>query len=416
MNKVNQHNQYDVHLANISLTSPSVHVKQKALIIHLIYKFLNFIRQETNKIVTKKLSGSIKIFKKINNNQFSNDCFLSKLIKKINNIKIKILTNFEKGYSYFLFKPRIKFDTLNSKNYYQSHFHLGKKSLALTYCIDWNKDHPLFDPTFTFDWIHSHSMIDLPNLDFHKHQQFISFLKQLTDDNPIIKDHYGKELSQENVERIRQMIFAIMNLIKEEQKTNNFEKKYIIVVTEICNALDNCSNAMNTAIESLFYQLSFPSEGNIGQKVELCLQKLRDTIFRKSIQTVLQRSDRADYYLKHEAASFNYYYANTHLSTTLGLPLSVSALDKKWQKYALKDQEYEIIKLFYQNYTPNKIIDTIYDVICDVYDQQIPVKVFTDWILNQPNVPQDQIIDENGQYNKWCVAYLLEKLQIIKHQ
>lgn len=301
---------------------------------------------------------------------------------------------------------------------------LEKKAFEVN-SFNWNdSENSLLDPIFTTSWVlgDSSKMIlsdkETNQLnENNNHNTFISFLQDLTFDKPI-KDHYNKVLSPQNVDRLKKMMFAIMNSINKGD-AESFNNRYIMVVEETCRALNNCSNAMNTAIENLFYDIHFSnSAGGISQKVSQRLQKLRDDFLRESIQEILNSNPyKNEFYLKHAAATYNYYYGKNNLCSKLGLPSSVSSLDAGYKGYALQGQESKIMELFNQKYTSERITDVIYGAICDVNDTSIPTALFTDWVMNQSKLDLDEVLEEDtGQYKKSCVTCLLENLEIIKPQ
>lgn len=312
-------------------------------------------------------------------------------------------------------EPKIKVPEKSEASYV-----LAENAIKVPVSIDWKSNNVLFDPVFANDWVlEKHKKVKYSP----EHQAFITFMQNLIFNHPI-KDSYGKFLTEENLDCLRKMMFGILNTIKDlkDKGEADFNDKYSMVVKETCKALKNCSNAMNTAIENLFYDiyLSNLGGGGISQKVTLHLQKVRDAIFRESMKEIFAKNKDSvlwgkDYYLKHEATAMNYYYANPSLCSKLGLPPGISALDKGYEKYALKGKEAEIENLFKAKYTPQKIIDVIYDIIIDTNDSSIPTAFFTDWIEKESNLDMEDVLDEDTyQYKKGCVAHLLEKLNIIK--
>lgn len=315
----------------------------------------------------------------------------------------------------------IEFSAIDHENDTSSPYELGKKNLELAFSIDWDKENPLFDTSFVQSWISGNKSeghwfykdemdnsckVPLSKEILAKNYEFINFLINLLNTN-------DSKLSSVNQNHLSKMLCSIMNSIKQ---SDNFQVKYKKVVSEICHALKNCSNAQNTAIESLFYEFVSPTfesgHGMIHQKVKHRLQMLRNLIFKEAIAEVIQSDPKKEYYGKHETATYNHYYGLSNLCEQFGLPKSVSTLDQNFKKYALKDKENDITKKFKQKYNPTRIIDTIYNAVWDAFDNTVPTALFTEWILKQ-NVDQD-ILDENGKYQKWCVEKLLEELEIIK--
>lgn len=408
-------------------------------LLRWIYKIFNILTGHHFKRETAKdLVNSIADFRKISL-QVSNDDDLQKRVKKV---ATDLLVKFQKHKyckgNLLLELENVFFNTnepilVNKSTKTKFHLELDKlglKQKALEFTsIDWkNKDNSLFDPSLTNKWIKESSKkwvkeyaskMKLPqffefSLDA-KHEVFLDFINKLTSDQQI-EDHYHKVLPQENVDRLKAMIFAIMNTIKK-QDLKDFDNKYVMVVEETCKALNNCSNAMNTAIENLFYDIYFSNlSGGISQKVSMRLQKLRDGLFRECIQEILNKNTfNSEYFLKHAAATFNLYYGNNEICTALGLPISVSSFDSKYKSYALQGEELEIMKLFNQKYTSERITDVIYDAVCDVNDTSIPTALFTDWVMNHSKLNLDEVLEEDtGQYKKSCVTCLLEYLEIIK--
>lgn len=460
---------------------PQVKSKRN-IVIRWICKIINYIRGKNPQLeLANQLVNATKTFNSIKDQNLSD----LTLQKKIVEITLQLLHKFEKkhlpNHPYLITtienekikitlqeqtnKKNLPEDPIPTKNLPKikplsteyTNYKLGEKSLEVAFSVDWDKDNSLFHPSFVNSWIsgfvkswipsplfpyfksncwsYQDKSIPLSNEIIHTHEDFIEFLQELMNPNPhhVIKDHYGFPLTSENIKRLRQMLCAIMNTIypKDYDQNNleqmvDFQDKYKRTVSETYNALQNCSNAMNTAIENLFYEIVSPScfskTGAIGQKVEFRLQKLRDGIFRKIIQdfldheiTMIYQPKNGQYtsYAEHGAATFNYYYGMNELCKKLGLPLSISALDSRYKGYALKDKEMAILEKFNQEYTPSRIIDVIYDAICDIYDITIPTAFFTEWVQKQ-NMDQETILDENGQYQKETVIKLLEELEIIK--
>lgn len=341
----------------------------------------------------------------------------------------------------------------NPKQYF-----LGKKGLEVAFSIDWDSDLPLFDQSFTEKWIRSvcngevkknlkctdieksqlftndiYSYIPLSD----KHQTLITFLRTLCNENETLYDKYHKAFSDDNKEKIRKIMCGIMNLLQEKQGSYNYVNpgKYALVVNEIDAALHNCSNAMNTATENLFYQIHSMCqngkdqtngadgkglEAALGQKVAYRLQMLRDAIFRESIQYVMDHHKQSSFYTPHAAATFNYYYGRKDLCAKLGIPPSISQSDQNYQTYALKGQDQQIIQEFNIRYTPIKMIKVIYEAVSNPEDQSIKTALFTDWLQQESQFDDEIMLEEenaNGtsdyRYNPMTVVHLLKKLELI---
>lgn len=289
---------------------------------------------------------------------------------------------------------------------------LGIKGLEVAFSMDWEKDDPLlFEPTYLNDLIQQEKLHpDLKNkyISSRNINIFVNFICNLME-NGQIKDHYRKVLSKENTDRLRQMMLAIMNLLNAKRTEPHFEETYASVVLQICLALDNCSNGINTNVEAVFMGLALPKEGNIGYRIRLALQIMRDTIFRKGIQACISKSPEA---MEHEAASVSYYYRN--ISKNFGLPLSVTDLDVRFQDYAMRDQEDQISRLFFEQYTPVSIVRNIFEIIYNPYDSTIPTKAFTDWVETRYTLEaRYDLLAEDGRYKPDCLVQLLQELEVI---
>lgn len=299
-----------------------------------------------------------------------------------------------------------------------AHWTVGKKAYEVAFFMNWEKDDPvLFDPTYFNDLYSAFSTKGChPDLDpkdgylsVESCNCFLNFVCNLIE-NDRIKDHYQNLFSKDNTDRLRQMMLAIMNLLNVKRAEPHFKETYASVVVQVCLALDTCSNGINTNVEAIFMNLALPTEGNIGNRVKLALQIMRDAIFRKAIYACISTSSE---YMQHEAASVSYYYQR--MSKSLGLPSSIASLDVRYMRsYAMRDQEIDIFNLFCQEYIPLNITKYLLEIIHDPYDQTIPTKVFTDWVETRyPPEARYDLLDEDGRYKPEILIRLLKELEVL---
>jgi hypothetical protein len=227
-----------------------------------------------------------------------------------------------------------------------------------------------------------------------------------------IQDRYGSTLSKENTDRLRQMMLAIMNTLNAKRGEADFQATYKTVVLQVCLALQNCSNGINTNVEGVYNNLAYPKGGNIGQRVKLALQLKRDSVFRKCILNCLLESDRPEYYLVHEAASVNYYFRQ--MASEFGLPPSVSEMDTNWETFALKGAEAKIRAAFREENRIENSVRTILEIINNPQDSTIASKLFNDWMATKyPLEERYGLLDEQGKYKPECIIRLLQELESI---
>ncbi len=292
---------------------------------------------------------------------------------------------------------------------------LGPKSLQVAFSMDWNKDDPvLFNPDYIIKLYSSNEVDCIADRDnLHKKIgnlkliEFIKFVRDLMTYGSI-RDHYGNLLSKENTDRLRQMMLALMNLLNAQRKEADFYDQYAAIVLQICAALENCSNGINTNIESIFINFAMPKEGNIGYRVKLALQIWREALFRKAILAAIINSP---YAMAHEAASVTYYYRR--ISKEFGIPTSVTELDLRYEAYAMAGQENKIRALFNQWYTHCGIVKYISDIIHNPQDSTITAQLFTDWVTARYGDKRDEMLDEEGRYKPEAVIALLQELEIL---
>lgn len=290
---------------------------------------------------------------------------------------------------------------------------LGPKNREIAYSMDWSKNDPLlFDPTYMTDLItHRKTHPDICNalIPNHSKNQFITFIYNLMTGQEI-KDHYGIVLSRKNVDRISQMMLAIMNQVNAARREPLFQEFAASVFNMVCLAIDNCSNRINTEIEAIFINLNYPKDGNLGFRVRLALQKLRAQIFQKSIHLHVAQNPN---YLNHEAASFNYYYGK--MTKLFGLPPSVSSFDHQFESFAMKGLEENITRFFEKEYTPLTILKKLSEEIQDPNTPSVPCKLFTDWIEASYSAEERyNLLDSTGKYRPECFIRLFTELQIFE--
>lgn len=310
-------------------------------------------------------------------------------------------------------KPKDKIELHLTAEQLAKKYTFGAKSREVACSMDWSKDDPiLFDPTYVNTLISQPGRYSdgfNPCMSRSAQDSFIGFLSDLMG-GAKIKDHYGILLSKENTDRIRQMMLAIMNKVNAKKGEPKFNEFYASIVNSVSLAINNCSNRMNTEIEAIFTGLNYPKEGSLGQRIRLALQEFRNQIFQKCIHTVVSQDP---HYLRHEAASFNYYYGS--IAERFGLPPSVSSLDHKFEYCAMKGQQENIKKIFNKEYAPLTIITKISKIIADPYDSSIPTKLFTDWIEARYTLEERyQLLDDTGNYRPECIVKLLKELEIFK--
>jgi hypothetical protein len=288
----------------------------------------------------------------------------------------------------------------------------GPSYLEIAYAMDWTRDDPvLFDPTYVSSLIHSTQRgnplhPDLKNLP--NSETLVDFLSRLMYGLEI-QDRYGATISKENTDRLRQMMLAIMNTLNAKRGEADFQTTYKTVVLQVCLALRNCSNGINTNVEGVYNNLAYPKGGNIGQSVKLALQSKREEIFRKCILNCLSKSDKPAYYLSHEAASVNYYFRR--MGREFGLPPSISEMDNKWEEFALIGGESAIRAEFRDENRIENCVKTILDSINNPHDPTIATKLFNDWIATKYSLEERYgLLDEQGKYKPECIIQLMQEL------
>jgi hypothetical protein len=296
---------------------------------------------------------------------------------------------------------------------------LGPKNNEVAYSMDWSKDDPiLFDPTYLIDLssqMQRHPDMQSPLIPSETKTKFITFISDLMEDNTIV-DHYNVPLSKDNTDQIRKMMLAIMNQVNAKRLEPGFQEFYATIIDTICLSIDNCSNRINTQIESVFVDLNYPKEGTLGLRIFLALQELRMQIFRKGVHLHVAENS---YYLRHEAASVSYYFRRmTELglvSAIFGLAPSVSSMDHNFESYAMKNLEESIVNFFQREYTPFTIFQKLSEAIQDPNDTSIPCQLFTKWVQSRySDEEQESLIDEMGKYRPECFLRLFTELQIFE--
>ena len=289
---------------------------------------------------------------------------------------------------------------------------LGPRNREVAYAMNWSKDDPLlFDPTYMTDLItrqKKHPDMHNPLIPTRTKTQFITFISNLWTGKTIL-DHYGTVLSKDNTDRIRQMMLAIMNLVNAARREPQFQEFYASIINIICLAMDNCSNRINTEIEGIFYDLNYPKEGNLGQRIRPALQEFRAQVFRKGIHLHVAQNA---YYLEHEAASANYY---GKMAERFGLPPSVSRMDRQFEKFAMKGLEESIARYFESEYTPSAIFQKLSEAIQDPNDTSIPCQLFVKWLEANYSIEERyNLLDDTGKYSPECFIRLFTELQIFE--
>jgi hypothetical protein len=296
--------------------------------------------------------------------------------------------------------------------------------LEITHSIDWEKDDlVLFDQSYInslflsiADQQNGRLHVDLQNefINNRDKQKFVYFLSNLIGFSSV-RDRYGNQLSQDNVLILRKMILAIMNTLNSRRQEADFQQLYASFVFQICRALENCSNGINTNIENIFIDITFPKDGSLGRRIKLVLQSMRNDIFRREIFNCINKSDNPDYYLQHEAPTVSYYFSK--MTKEVGLPSSVSATDERFQGYALKGQESIILSNFYKHYNPKNILNVILEKIRDCNDTSIPTGLFNEWIESNYDInDRYEQLDDNGNYKIESVLQCLQSLEITKNK
>ncbi len=298
-------------------------------------------------------------------------------------------------------------------------------SLDIAFAMDWTKDDPiLFDLTYMMDICNSVQALRVERGQLHPDllnnlisiENITTFTQFICDliGGITIRDRYNNELTKENTDRLRQMMLAILNTLNSYRNEPNFKETYASVVMQVCFALQNCSNGINTNVEGIYNNLAFPKDGNFGLRIKLALQLFREKILRESIMLCIKESDRPDYYLEHEAASVNYYFGK--MGPQFGLPLSISEIDKRYQAYALKEQEALIQALFESRYSPVLILKYLYEIIYNPEDPTIPTKLFETWVETRYSelASRYELLDEgSGRYKPEVLLQFLQELRII---
>ncbi len=270
-------------------------------------------------------------------------------------------------------------------------------------------DHPLFTREYVDALLQNPRHPDFQMLNGPDINRFVSFLRNLMNSNQI-SDHYHNQLSVENTTKIRKAILAILNTFNLQRASRDFTNKYRVTVSQILEITNNCTNRYNTGIDYLFNSV-VSGEDNLEKQVLKALQELRFKIFRKAIHAVIAQDARRQYYFEHEASTFNYYSAR--LSGALGLPPSLSSLDNRFQAYALKEKDAEIMQAFTQEYTATRAFKEIRETINNPFDPAISSQLFTTWVQEKyPDTAYEQM-DENGHFKRETVAQFLVQHQIL---
>lgn len=293
-----------------------------------------------------------------------------------------------------------------------------------------------------------------------------------------ITDHYGNRFTKPNEDALKKMLFAILNLLQKRRCAADFHIFYAAIVRQVLSAFENCFKQINVIVERIFYSvyesnnpISHPAASSSSSsslqpvaphrsaldfQIKLVLQSIRDQIFSSSIKRALEedafqshanailagsrltnlgvenietipteylkhkdtwiQESRHYYYLKHEACSSNYYYQT--LSSQFGVPSFVTSLDEEtlYKEMANTLLETEIRKLFWEIYTPDRILKEITDIINNDRDDRIKPGLVGQWITeNFREEAREGLYEEDtGFYTQKAVALLLEDLNILR--
>lgn len=283
-----------------------------------------------------------------------------------------------------------------------------KKYFELAHKVEWNENLPMFKADVAEDIVENGLPKDYP-IPLKNRIIFIRFLTDLVN-NKKLYDHYRNPISSENTKKLKMMVFAVLNKLNSNQDQDDIAHVYASVIDQISKGLNNCSNGINTNVEKVFYDITYPKGGNIAFRVKLSVQKYRETVFRKAILHCIKQSSRADYYLTHETATVSYYFG--HMASLMGLPKSLCKDDRNYKGFALKGQEQNIIDYLNREFTEESIIQHIEKQIKDVYDPSIPTQFFTDWLRDQDAYKEnpEKFFDEEFNFKREAIVFLLSEV------
>jgi len=209
----------------------------------------------------------------------------------------------------------------------------------------------------------------------------------------------------------------------------NYDNENLININQLesfllrlIDAFISCQNRISTNVEDAYYEylqveISLYLQKPKG-KIQLALQKFKTDLLSKVIVEILRDPNRfLNRFLRDQTSTLNYY--RRKLNKELGLPESVSAYDKTYERSAIHGLDLEIFDKFWNEYIPEIIIRFISSCIHDPEYHVIKAQEFDIWVdgilkdeINKKG--KHSLITEEGKWKLSTIAKVLEHYGFLK--